>query len=196
MPLTKNTNTVSDFQTNSIRDSDIELMKPPLEYYYSGNPIYWILGIVIAGLIAFILYKKYFKKEKPIIVPLLPPHIRARTRIEQAKRFLGDPRQFCFEISAALRIYIEERFSLRAPERTTEEFLLDLQNTALLSREQKELLADFLTRCDLVKFARFEPAEEDLLALQESALKFVDETAPYGESEKVVTQDRTVQTAV
>jgi len=43
-------------------------------------------------------------------------------------------------------------------------------------------LADFLTRCDLVKFARYEPTEEDLLSLLDSALKLVDETAQYGEN--------------
>ena len=66
---------------------------------------------------------------------------------------------------------------MRAPERTTEEFLGELQSSALLSLTQKRSLADFLVRCDLVKFARDEPTVEQLRELHESALRFVDETS-------------------
>ena len=65
---------------------------------------------------------------------------------------------------------------MRAPERTTEEFLDELQSSALLSYSQKQLLGDFLMRCDLVKFAKHEPALEQLRELYQSALKLVDET--------------------
>ena len=75
-----------------------------------------------------------------------------------------------------LRIYLEERFSLHAPERTTEEFLHELQATELLNDNQKVFLEDFLRRCDLVKFAQHEPTEPELRELLESALRLIDET--------------------
>jgi hypothetical protein len=72
---------------------------------------------------------------------------------------------------------LEECFRLRAPERTTEEFLNDLSRTTLLTDKQKNSLAEFLQECDLVKFAKFEPPEDALRRLQACALRLVDETA-------------------
>ncbi|MGC9036269.1 MAG: hypothetical protein ACP5K7_10635 [Verrucomicrobiia bacterium] len=195
MPLTKNTNIVvvpakNAQETNDIKKLSSELEKPTLVerlfYYSDWSAVFWLISSVIFLIAAFTIYKKYFKKAKPPVIPITPPHVRAKQRIEMAKRYIGDPRKFCFEISAALRAYLEERFSLRASEQTTEEFLCDLQMTPLLTKDQKAILADFLNRCDLVKFARYEPPEKDLIYLLEVALKLVDETTPYGEGiEKV-----------
>jgi hypothetical protein len=110
------------------------------------------------------------------MVPPTPPHIRARQRLHAALAHIQDPRVFCGEVSDALRIYLEERFRFHAPERTTEEFLVELQNTNILTVQQKQTLADFLQSCDLVKFARHEPTEAALRELHDSALRLVEET--------------------
>ena len=73
---------------------------------------------------------------------------------------------------------MEERFNFRAPERTTEEFLNDLQRTDRLTRDQKDSLGQFLTNCDLVKFAKYEPGEKELRDLHASAVRLVEETEP------------------
>ena len=64
------------------------------------------------------------------------------------------------------------------PERTTEEFLYELQGTNLLTPDQKESLGEFLKRCDLVKFAKYEPGEPELRDLHDSAVRLVEETEP------------------
>ena len=109
-------------------------------------------------------------------MPIIPPHVRAKNKLREALSLISDPRLFCIAVSDALRVYLEERFNFRAPERTTEEFLLDLQQTTLLSPEQKESLTAFLQECDLVKFARFEPNEDELRGLHDAALRLIDET--------------------
>ena len=81
-------------------------------------------------------------------------------------------------MSDTIRWYLEERFDFHAPDRTTEEFLYELQGTELLTRDQKESLGEFLKRCDLVKFARYEPTELELQDLHDSALRLVEETQP------------------
>jgi hypothetical protein len=126
------------------------------------------------------------------VVPPVPPHVRAKWKLNEALRLISDPRLFCIAVSDALRVYLEERFELRAPERTTEEFLQDLQSTEHLNEEQKRSLTDFLERCDLVKFARFEPNESALRELHESALRLVDETQyePVQAPEPVVAEER------
>jgi len=91
---------------------------------------------------------------------------------------LSQPKPFVIAVSDTLRCYLEERFSFRAPERTTEEFLHELQTTPLLEQMQKESLSDFLLRCDLVKFAKYEPTEVELRSLHTAACHLVEETAP------------------
>ena len=90
---------------------------------------------------------------------------------------IHEPRPFCILVSDTVREYLEQRFQFHAPERTTEEFLEEMQASPLLTLEQKEALGHFLTRCDLVKFARFEPAVTELKSLHDAALRLVDETS-------------------
>ena len=54
----------------------------------------------------------------------------------------------------------------------------ELNATDLLSPEQKESLGQFLESCDLVKFAKYEPRENELRGLHSSALRLVEETEP------------------
>jgi hypothetical protein len=75
---------------------------------------------------------------------------------------LDNRASFAFWYQTPFGLYLEERFDFHAPERTTEEFLYELQATELLTRDQKESLAEFLKRCDLVKFAKYEPREPEL----------------------------------
>jgi hypothetical protein len=157
--------------------NDIRAIKPPVEipnlwlwalWIGGALVLIWILGAIFAIWLAN-------KKRRAMPVPI-PPHVRARQRIDAALKLIGDPRAFCIAVSDAVRLYLEERFTLRAPERTTEEFLRDLQKTAALTAQQKSSLTAFLEQCDLVKFARFEPPESVLRELHESALRLVHET--------------------
>ena len=59
---------------------------------------------------------------------------RARMKLEAALLLIHEPRAFAIAVSDAVRVYLEERFQLRAPERTTEEFLRDLKKTSAPDR--------------------------------------------------------------
>lgn len=166
-----NTNLVGPIPT------DIRGIKPPVDI---PDPWLW-LWVVLSGLAAAIivlvvvgLFRR--KKAQEVEEVVIPPHVRAKQRLAEALRLIGDPNQFCTEVSQTLRLYLEERFTLRAPERTTEEFLIELQNSKHLTLDQKLSLGDFLQSCDLVKFARHEPTETTLRQLHDSALRLVDET--------------------
>lgn len=80
------------------------------------------------------------------------------------------------ELSAIVRRYLEDRYGLRAPELTTEEFLREAQRSGQLSSRHRDLLSDFLVRCDRVKFARYEPDEEESRQALASARTFLEET--------------------
>ena len=81
------------------------------------------------------------------------------------------------ELSDIVRRFIEERFSLRAPELTTEEFLVEAGGSAELTAAHRESLSEFLARCDRVKFARYRPGDAESLGALEIARRFLNETA-------------------
>jgi hypothetical protein len=177
MPLTSNSTALIVPPPQTGTTNDIRAIKPPVEIPNSWAWVWWLtasVALIAAGLLAWRWAQKKFFKPAPAIV--VPPHVRARNKLREALSLIHDPRLFCGAVSDALRVYLEERFSFRAPERTTEEFLVDLQRTPLLSNEQKESLTAFLQECDLVKFARLEPTEEELRRLHDAALRLVDET--------------------
>ena len=90
----------------------------------------------------------------------------------------GDWKEYYSTLSNIIRVYLEGRFGLRAPEMTTEEFLQATARGGQLERQHRELLGEFLVESDLVKFAKHVPtlaaAERGIAAAE----RFVDETTP------------------
>jgi hypothetical protein len=80
------------------------------------------------------------------------------------------------ELSAVVRQYVENRYGVRAPELTTEEFLHEARRAAELLAPQRELLSAFLERCDRVKFAGYRPDADESMATLQAARAFVEET--------------------
>jgi hypothetical protein len=101
---------------------------------------------------------------------------RARERLREAWAFIETPEKFCTYLSEVVRVYLEERFGLHAPDRTTEEFLTELSASPVLDRRHCDLVGTFLQHCDLVKFARADAGRTELEQLHASAAQLVDET--------------------
>ena len=80
------------------------------------------------------------------------------------------------ELSSIIRHYLEDRYSLRAPELTTEEFLQIAQLSGRISASHREFLSVFLNACDRVKFARYEPGQDESQQSIGSARRFLNET--------------------
>ena len=165
--------------TNVAVGEDIRDIKGPVDIPVGWVWLAWTLGALIVAVAVFFLVRRWLRRRRAAAAPqvIIPPHVRARARLNAALRLLYEPKPFCTEVSDTVRWYLEERFQYRAPERTTDEFLDELQSSPLLSLTQKQSLADFLSRCDLVKFARYEPTETELRSLHDSALRLVDETS-------------------
>ena len=83
---------------------------------------------------------------------------------------------FYVEVSGIARRYLEGHFGLRAPELTTEEFMVDMSRSPDLSREHRELVAGLLHRADLVKFARERPNSDGAAGFVREVGRFVEET--------------------
>ncbi len=148
----------------------------------------WLLYLIPAALggavasILVLLLRRRRGKERVALEKQIPPHERALSDLEAliAARLVeqGDYKEFYFRLSLILRRYIEGRFGLHAPERTTEEFLTELGASDALTGNHKLLLRDFLKHCDLVKFAKLEPGYQETQEATDSCRRFVLDTIP------------------
>jgi hypothetical protein len=165
--------------TNAVPTAFRDAMKPLIGIPNFWLWFFWIAGILVLAVVGWFLWRYWRKKTATLrMSPPVPPHVHARRMLDYALSLISDPKPFSTAVSGAIRVYLEERFQFHAPDRTTEEFLYELQASNLLTSEQKLSLAEFLASCDLIKFAKYEPTETELRALHASALRLVNETEP------------------
>ncbi len=162
--------------TNSIADiRDIKGLVP-----LPGWP-WWVwalmaVAVVLIGLLAWWLSRRKPAAEQPI-PPVLPtPYQIALRALEALWNDRPVVEVFYTKLSDIVRRYLEDRFALHAPERTTEEFLGEGSRNGALSVAHRQLLGEFLQEADLVKFARFRPGDADMKRAYDAAESFVRET--------------------
>jgi len=135
--------------------------------------------VIVSGCLGLVFWQRRKKRENEIAAAL-PAHEIAFAELERlvAEELVekGMVKIFYLRLSHILRHYIENRFGLRAPERTTEEFLADLRYTDTLIVEHKNLLQAFLSHCDLVKFANHHPDNAEIEQAFDAAKRFILET--------------------
>lgn len=162
--------------------NDIKDVKPPIDL--PGNH-WWLLIVLAISILGGLLYyfwrkNRQVKIEAPVNVPLRPAWDIALERLntlkEQEYPSKGLFKLFYTSLSDIVRHYLEDRFNVRAPEMTTEEFLIYVRHSVVLNDEQKLSLRNFLNGCDMVKFAKFEPSAQDAMESFELAKKLVKET--------------------
>lgn len=172
--------------SESVLDKDakeIKEIKPPLTLTYVPVAlILWLcMGIAAAALAIFAL-RRIRRRGKIAPAPPRSPQGIAYDELERLRAMnlvaKGLVKEYYVRISGIVRRYIERRFSLKAPDRTTEEFLAEAGASGLLDPRARTLVGDFLGQCDMVKFARYGPTAEESDGVYAAAKRFVDETAP------------------
>jgi hypothetical protein len=163
--------------------SELHDIRPAVEIVSLWEYAGWALLILTLILVGYFLARHFLKKRDQRITeeasrPSTPAHVLARRRLDAALEQLHDPRLFCGLVSDAVRVYLDGRFDLRAPDRTTEEFFDELQSSASLNVSQKQTLHSFLQQCDLAKFAKADMLGKELKSLYDIGVQFVRETEP------------------
>jgi hypothetical protein len=87
--------------------------------------------------------------------------------------------EFYVKLSLIVRTYLEDRFGLRSPELTTQEFLNEMGRSPDLARSHQRLLQKFLEEADLVKFAGLRPSADVVSESIGAAEQFLRETRDF-----------------
>jgi len=151
----------------------------------------WAIALGVAGILAAAALAVWVWRRRRVLESGLEvgpsPWELARDRLALlAARQLPQQNKFdayYVDLSAILRYYIEGRFHLHAPERTTQEFLEESLGQGYFTGDQEVFLSRFLRLCDRVKFARFRPDLEETQRSFEQVAAFVEETIPRADSE-------------
>ena len=162
---------------------DIRDIKGPVYFPVNYLPVIILICALVFALLYFLIryvLRKSRERKARRAAAAKPPHVAAYEALDllKAKNLpaKGLFKEYYFELSLIVRRYIESRFNIKAPEMTTEEFLSTLKDSNVLTDTHKGLLKEFLTLCDIVKFARYGPSEGETNESFMAAKRFVDET--------------------
>lgn len=161
------------------KDEDIRDIKP---LFYGKNRIWlYVLAalLIFAAALGLVIIFKVRRKKIKGSVRTIPLHEIALRELSEvrSKELLskGFFKEFYTRVSDILRRYIEGRFSIKATEQTTEEFLDDVLTKDVMSHYNKLRLQEFLSECDLVKFARYAPGSSEADRIFGIAYDFIQE---------------------
>ena len=140
------------------------------------------LAIVAAGAAAsLVVIVRRRAARNAALSAIVPPHeaaLRGLRELAADDLLHRDLLAFHTAVAAIVRRYLEQRFGVRAPERTTEELMFILTGGSWLDDAQRRALHAFLAQCDQVKFARARPTEVASRGLLETATDLVRATRP------------------
>lgn len=146
---------------------------PPVEYSLIPPWIIFAAAFIALSLLGF-LVRMFLRRRKPAAPPKLPREI-ALEELERISHEIDrlNPYRFSIRVSDILRRYVTEQYGLPVTRQTSIEFLNVLTRSSPFSDDEKSLLEDFLNRCDLIKFARYNATPVDSQLLLEEAMRFV-----------------------
>ena len=146
---------------------------PPVDYSLIPPWLVFVITFVMLSLAGLAVWW-FARRRKPGLPPKLPREI-ALGELEQIRDEIEkmSPYQFSIRVSDILRRYVTQQYGLPATRQTSIEFLTAAAKAPSFSADEKSLLEDFLNRCDLIKFARYEATTSDSELLLEEAIRFV-----------------------
>jgi Domain of unknown function (DUF4381) len=146
---------------------------PPVDYSLLPPWVIFagvLVALVLAGLLGWWIRRRW---QRP--GPQPSPRERTLELLDRIGREIETlpPYQFSIRVSDILRRYVTDQYQLPVTRQTSVEFLAALTKASPFSEDEKSLLEDFLSRCDLIKFARYDATTEDSRLLLEEATRFV-----------------------
>jgi hypothetical protein len=149
------------------RDAELRDIRPPEAVPVPNYTPAWILlGAAAAAALALLAWR-WWRRARPaqaISAPPRPLEVRTREALEALWRenlpSQGRIKEYYSRLSEIVRGYVGERYAVEALECTSSELLAALRQVAA-PHLPRELLAEFLSESDLVKFARARRTPDD-----------------------------------
>ena len=164
----------------SASPADIRDIVAPQPFHLAASP--WLLVLAVtsllsAGLLGWLLFSN-LRQPKPVLLPT--PRDTAEARLARLRSRLDetDARVFGAEAADILRAFIGAQYALRAERQTSPEFLEAIRGWPFFSVVQHTILQEFLTECDLLKFARQDATREGKGRLLEQVAQFLAAEPP------------------
>jgi hypothetical protein len=159
---------------------DVHGLKPPETF-----PNYWLwlvpailLLVAVFSWLAWKLYRR-LKRLQEAVPPPLPAWEEALGALDRLpwREWVADGqfKRFYYALSEILKRYLERRFGFDAVEQTTTELLASMRAQKLPMRDE---ITRFFARCDLVKYAKTVPPEDEAERALEQLRDFVLRTKP------------------
>jgi hypothetical protein len=121
---------------------------------------YWYV-VATAVILAIIIYLLARKKPKPVQkAPPVDPFTEAKQELEKLRRENLQSKLFYTRLVDIFRVYISRRRGIASLQKTTDDIVVQLRSLNL-PKESFNRLAQALRMSDFVKFAKYEPGEND-----------------------------------
>ncbi len=149
---------------------------PPLDVFPYPTWMVVVAAMVVALVLGALIYAIVRKiRNRPPPLPPSPQSVALRElRILQQRVKQTAPYDFSFAVSDVLRHYVSAAYQIQATEQTSPEFLAAIAHSVKFAEAERSLLAEFLERCDLIKFAHIDADSSDSERLIDSAFRFVE----------------------
>lgn len=139
-------------------------------------------GVLLAAAGGYGLWR-YIQRRKALKLLNTPPRPAHEIALEELENLLkmdlikqGRVKEYYQIMSDIVRRYIEKRFSIKAKEQTTQEFLGEIAFSKTLDDEPRKIISDFLVSCDMVKFAKYGAAPSEAEEACGLAREFISKT--------------------
>jgi len=151
----------SEIENSAIDLAGVDQMLDPIAVPARSWLAWSVLGIllcVLGGVIAFVFVRRRSLQEtsdKP--TPSQEAQQALDTLVQEGLPQQGRYKEFYIRLTSIVRNYIEGTTGLRAPEQTTEEFLVEMRQSRRFNPAQSMRLQEFLEAADMVKYAGQQP---------------------------------------
>lgn len=131
-----------------------------------------IVALLVVSAIVWAIVRHLKNRPQP---PPPTPRELALAALEALQNRIAElaPHPFSIEVSDVLRGFVVGEFGVAATRQTSPEFLAAAAASPRFTESDKSLLAAFLDKVDLIKFARAQASTTDSEALLEQARRFV-----------------------
>lgn len=176
-----------DTAQKTIYDIKQPLKMPVLfgEVVETGGRVLGVLIALAAVVVAVVfVVRKLRRKGAEAEKPKEPAHIVAIRELESLHNQKlwqnGKVKEYYSRLTEILREYLDGRYGVGAMEMTTDEIVVAMKGLSL-TKKQSSLLGELLAESDLVKFAKYIPAEEYHEEAYNTVYYFVEESKEVAE---------------